>query len=175
MSAAAVTVPGRWSPTPVVQLVTDRPAWDATVPYSTQREACILMSGEQVLVDDRWRTIDRPVCIRSQMGPAQTLLYLTDGGIVGSRFDFPFVSRDADEQALADRDEAPGFKVGDVVLLGGKIRWIVAEVGPCTKDSQCIGDMKIRDEEWPEGVVPVCIHSSKVSLWQEAGVAFYER
>lgn len=108
MSAAAVTTTERWSPTPPVQLVTDQPAHDDAVPHSTQRPACTLMSGEQVLVDGVWRTIDRPVCIRTQMGPAQILLYLTDGSIVGSRFDFPFVSRDADEQALAAAEVSDG-------------------------------------------------------------------
>jgi hypothetical protein len=101
VSAAAVAAPGRWSPTPHVQAVTDRPDPGDAPAHSTPRAACTLMSGEQVLVDGMWRTIDRAMCIRTQMGPAQSLLYLTDGSIVGSRFDFPFVSRDADEQALA--------------------------------------------------------------------------
>jgi hypothetical protein len=101
MSAAAVTVPGRWSPTPDVKLLTLPPDPAFAPAYSTPRAACTLMSGEQVLVAGVWRTIDRPVCIRTAVGPAQTLLYLTDGGILGTRFDFPFVSRDADEQAQA--------------------------------------------------------------------------
>lgn len=95
------------TPTPTVQLVTRRPRpGDDPVPYSTYRPACTLQSGEQVLTDGVWRTIDRAVCVRSGMGPSQVLLYLTDGGILGSAFDFPYVSRDADEQEAAGLAEA---------------------------------------------------------------------
>lgn len=75
--------------------------------HATLRAACTLMRGEQVLVDGRWLTIDRADCQRSQFGaPTQTLLFLTGAPILGSRFDYFYWSRDAEEQELAAKDGA---------------------------------------------------------------------
>jgi hypothetical protein len=97
LSETVRTLAGRWTPAPGPRLpvVADEP------PYSTPRAACVLMRGEQVLIDGRWRAVDRAECVRSSQGPAQTLLFLADGGILGSRFDYVYVSRDAAEQVLA--------------------------------------------------------------------------
>ena len=87
---------------PVAVIPSPRLPWDDTdPPHSTRRAACTLMRGEMVRVDGRWRTIDRTQRLHESQGPSQTLLFLTDGGILGSRFDFAYVSRDEDEQVAA--------------------------------------------------------------------------
>ena len=73
-------------------------------PYSTPRAACVLQSGEQVLRDGAWRTIGRLVCVAGS--PSQSLLFMTDGSVCGSRFDYVYPSRDVDEQRLAAKDGA---------------------------------------------------------------------
>lgn len=97
---------GRWldrnlPPVVVPSLSSSLPAWDDVPPYSTPRAACVLQSREQVLVDGAWRTIDHAEPVQDGYGPTRTLLFLTDGGILGSRFDFSYPSRDEDEQVTA--------------------------------------------------------------------------
>lgn len=95
---------GRWldrNLPPVGTVPSALPVWDVEPPYSTPRAACVLQSREHVYVDGTWREIARAECLRQSQGPAQTLLFLTDGGILGSRFDYPYPSRDEDEQVAA--------------------------------------------------------------------------
>lgn len=86
---------------PVPSSSSPLPVWDVEPPHSTPRAACTLQSREQVWTAGRWREIARFECVRTSQGPAQTLLFLTDGGILGSRFDYSYPSRDEDEQVTA--------------------------------------------------------------------------
>lgn len=74
---------------------------DGPQPFSTPRAACTLQVREQVWVTGAWRTIGRVEYLRHPGAAAQTLLHLSDGSILGSRFDFEYCSRDEDEQAAA--------------------------------------------------------------------------
>lgn len=107
LSEYARSLAGRWAPRydeaeptePVAAAA--RIGAGAVPPHSTPRPACTLMRGEWVLVDGCWREVAEVSRLRAPGAPAQTLLRLTDGGILGSRFDYTYVSRDADEQAAA--------------------------------------------------------------------------
>jgi hypothetical protein len=100
---------GRWIPR-------SDPQPEAGPEFSTPRAACTLQSGDQVLVSDAWRTIERaerlPYLPDSAYVP-QTLLHLTNGGILATAFDYVYDSRDEDEQALA----AEKIRVGSEVEI----------------------------------------------------------
>lgn len=93
------TATGAIAPPPVLG---DEPA------HSTPRPACTLAVGEQVLVCGIWRTIDRVECVHEPYAPAQTLLHVDGGAILGSRFDHVYESRDVDEQASAKAEACHG-------------------------------------------------------------------
>jgi hypothetical protein len=101
---------GRWldrSLPPVAVIPSPRLPWDeADPPHSTRRAACLLQRGETVRVDGRWREVARQQRLSAAPGPSQTLLFLTDGAILGSRFDFEYLSRDEAEQVAARLDGA---------------------------------------------------------------------
>lgn len=108
LSEYVKTTAGRWfdryyqSPQEMAPaLPSSLPEWEADPPHSTPRPASTLMRGEQVLVDGVWREVARPECLRTSQGPSQILLHLVGGGILGSRFDYTYVSRDVDEQVAA--------------------------------------------------------------------------
>ena len=79
-------------------------AYDDEQPHSTPRPAVTLCRGEHVWVTSRWREIDRIVIQRPKNAPALVLLYLAIGGIVSSRFDYVYHSRDLDEIAMAAKE-----------------------------------------------------------------------
>lgn len=110
-SEHAKTLAGRWMdrhlPMTVNLSALDEPpaprpqSSDQPQPFSTPRAACTLQVREQVWVTDVWRMIVRVEYLRCPGAAAQTLLHLSDGSILGSRFDFEYCSRDEDEQAAA--------------------------------------------------------------------------
>ena len=79
-------------------------AYDDEQPHSTPRPAVTLCHGEHVWVTSRWREIDRIVIQRPKDRPPLVLLYLAIGGIVSSRFDYVYLSRDLDEIATAAKE-----------------------------------------------------------------------
>lgn len=83
---------------------TQAPADYDEQPHSTPRPAVTLCDREQVWTAGRWRVIERVVIQRHPTDPAQVLLYLVGGGILGSRFDAVYVSRDEDEIATAAKE-----------------------------------------------------------------------
>lgn len=111
-SVHAKTLAGRWMDRHLPMAIdlsaldepaAPRPRYDEDPqPFSTPRAACTLQVREQVWVTDVWRTIERVEYLKSPGAAAQTLLHLSDGSILGSRFDFEYVSRDEDEQAAAE-------------------------------------------------------------------------
>ena len=78
--------------------------YDDEQPHSTPRAAIILQEREHVWVTSRWREIERIVIQRPKKAPTQVLLYLAIGGIVSSRFDYVYLSRDLDEIAMAAKE-----------------------------------------------------------------------
>ena len=83
---------------------TQAPADYDEQPHSTPRPAVTLCTREHVWTAGRWREIADVVIDRCPGEPAQVLLYLAGGGILGFRFDAPVVSRDEDEVALAAKE-----------------------------------------------------------------------
>lgn len=79
-------------------------AYDAEQPHCTLRPAVTLCRGEHVWVTSRWREIERIVIQRPKDRPPLVLLYLAIGGIVSSRFDYVYVSRDLDEIDAAAKE-----------------------------------------------------------------------
>ena len=84
-------------------------AYDDEQPHSTLRPAVTLCRGEHVWVTSRWREIDRIVIQRPKNAPPLVLLYLAVGGIVSSRFDYIYHSRDLDEIAMAAKEASDGL------------------------------------------------------------------
>lgn len=104
-------VRGPWTPrrdaaAKTTDAITPPPVLGDEPPHSTPRAACTLMPRDQVWVASRWLTVEATRCLRTPGEPSQTIVHTTSGAVLGSRFDYVYVSRDEDEQAAARAEEA---------------------------------------------------------------------